>query len=156
MTATTDAIADLENELPEAPATVASYVLVRQVGSLVFTSGNTPYRDGTMLITGKLGAEVSIPEGQRACHIALMNCLAGLREHLGSLDRIVSIVNLTAYIASAEGFNDQSQVVDDASKLLERVFGPNGRHTRAAVGVYELPLGAPVEITMVVEVQDKA
>ena len=85
-----------------------------------------------------------------------MNCLAGLREHLGSLDRIASIVSLTAYIASAEGFNDQSQVVDEASKLLERVFGPNGKHTRAAVGVYELQLRAAVEIVMLVEVQDKA
>lgn len=155
MTATATAIAELENQLPEAPATVASYVLVQQVGNLVFTSGNTPYRNGAMLITGKVGAEVGIPEGRRACHIALMNCLAGLREHLGSLDRIASIVSLTAYIASAEGFNDQSQVVDEASKLLKRVFGPNGKHTRAAVGVYELPLRAPVEIDMVVEVQDK-
>jgi enamine deaminase RidA (YjgF/YER057c/UK114 family) len=105
-----------------------------------------------MLITGKLGADVTIADGQRACHIALMNCLAGLRQHLGSLDRIVSIVNLTAYVTSSEGFNDQSKVVDEASKLLERVFGENGRHTRAAVGVYELPLGAPVEISLVVEV----
>lgn len=71
-----------------------------------------------------------------------------------ALDRIVSIVNLTAYIASSEGLNDQSKVIDGASKLLERVFGANGRHTRAAVGVYELP-GAPVEISHGVEVQPR-
>jgi enamine deaminase RidA (YjgF/YER057c/UK114 family) len=152
MTVATDSVSELEDQLPEPPLAVASYVLVRQVGNLVFTSGNTPYRDGKMLITGKLGADVTIADGQRACHIALMNCLAGLRQHLGSLGRIVSIVNLTAYVASSEGFNDQSKVVDEASKLLERVFGENGRHTRAAVGVYELPLGAPVEISLVVEV----
>lgn len=153
MLVATNSIAELEAQLPEAPLAVASYVLVRQVGNLLFTSGNTPYRDGKMLITGKLGADVTIADGQRACDIALLNCLAGIRQHIGSLDRIKSMVNLTAYIASSEGFNDQSKVVDEASKLLERVFGQAGKHTRAAVGVFELPLGAPVEISMVVEVQ---
>ena len=146
------ALIELEERLPAPPEAVASYVLVRQVGNLVFTSGNTPYRDGTMLVTGKLGAEVDIPEGRRAVEIALLNCLAGLRQHLGSLEKIVSIVNLMVYIASAEGFHDQSLVVNEASDLLEEAFGEAGRHTRAALGVYELPLGAAVELTMVVEV----
>ena len=147
-----NAIAQLEKRLPAPPEAVASYVLVKQVGNLVLTSGSTPYRDGKMLVTGKLGAEVDIAEGRRATEIALFNCLAGLRQHLGSLDRITSIVNLTVYIASAEGFGDQSLVVNEASDLLEEVFGEAGRHTRAALGVYELPLGAAVELTMVVEV----
>ncbi|UKA61794.1 RidA family protein [Arthrobacter sp. FW306-04-A] len=146
------AIDAIERELPSAPVPVANYVPVRQVGNLVFTSGQTPTRDGVLSISGKLGRDLSIEQGQEASATAVLNCLSALRQHLGSLDRIISVVSLTGYVASAEGFGDQPAVINGASLVLERAFGDRGRHARAAVGVAELPGQAPVEISMIVEV----
>lgn len=146
-----DPIRAIELELPS-PVPVANYVPVRQVGNLVFTSGQTPARDGVLTISGKLGSEVSIEEGQQASAAAVLNCLSALRQHLGSLDRIVSVVTLTGYVASAEGFSEQPAIINGASLILEKAFGERGRHARAAVGVAELPGNAPVEISLVVEV----
>ncbi|MFX1821821.1 RidA family protein [Pseudarthrobacter sp. CC4] len=139
-------------ELPSPPVPVANYVPVRQVGNLVFTAGQTPTRDGVLTISGKLGRELTIEQGQEASATAVLNCLAALKQHLGSLDRIVSVVSLTGYVASAEGFGDQPAVINGASLILEQAFGDKGRHARAAVGVAELPGLAPVEIAMIVEV----
>lgn len=145
-------LAAVERELPEPPVPVANYVPVRQVGNLVFTSGQTPHRGSVLAVSGKLGRDVSIEEGQQASAEAVMNCLSALRQHLGSLDRIVSVVSLTGYVASAEGFTDQPTVINGASLLLEKAFGDKGRHARAALGVAELPGHAPVEISLIVEV----
>lgn len=142
----------IELELPSPPVPVANYVPVRQVGNLAFTAGQTPTRDGVLTISGKLGRDVSIEEGQEASALAVLNCLSALRQHLGSLDRIKSIVSLTGYVASAEGFGQQPAVINGASLVLERAFGGKGRHARAAVGVAELPGQAPVEISLIVEV----
>jgi len=142
----------VELELPSPPVPVANYVPVRQVGNLVFTSGQTPTRDGVLTVSGKLGRELTVEEGQQASATAVLNCLSALRQHLGSLDRIVSVVSLTGYVASAEGFADQPAVINGASLILERAFGDKGRHARAAVGVAELPGQAPVEISLIVEV----
>ncbi|MFF2347794.1 RidA family protein [Pseudarthrobacter sp. NPDC058119] len=139
-------------ELPSPPVPVANYVPVRQVGNLVFTAGQTPTRDGVLTISGKLGRELTIEQGQEASATAVLNCLAALKQHLGSLDRIVSVVSLTGYVASAEGFGDQPAVINGASLVLEQAFGDKGHHARAAVGVSELPGLAPVEIAMIVEV----
>lgn len=146
------AIEAIERELPSAPVPVANYMPVRQVGNLVFTSGQTPTRDGVLTISGKLGRDLSIEQGQEASATAVLNCLSALRQHLGSLNRIISVVSLTGYVASAEGFGDQPAVINGASLVLERAFGDRGRHARAAVGVAELPGQAPVEISMIVEV----
>lgn len=145
-------LSTVERELPSPPVPVANYVPVRQVGNLVFTSGQTPTRDGVLTISGKLGRDVSIEEGQQASAAAVLNCLSALRQHLGSLDRIVSVVTLTGYVASAEGFSEQPAVINGASLVLEKVFGERGHHARVAVGVAELPGQAPVEISLVVEV----
>lgn len=142
----------VELELPSPPVPVANYVPVRQVGNLVFTSGQTPTRDGILTVSGKLGRELTVEEGQEASATAVLNCLSALRQHLGSLDRVVSVVSLTGYVASAEGFADQPAVINGASLILERAFGDKGRHARAAVGVAELPGQAPVEISLIVEV----
>ncbi|KIS28662.1 hypothetical protein TV39_04575 [Arthrobacter sp. SPG23] len=147
-----DPIHAVELELPSPPVPVANYVPVRQVGNLVFTSGQTPTRDGILTVSGKLGRELTVEEGQQASATAALNCLSALRQHLGSLDRIVSVVSLTGYVASAEGFADQPAVINGASLILERAFGDKGRHARAAVGVAELPGQAPVEISLIVEV----
>lgn len=110
-----DPIHAVELELPSPPVPVANYVPVRQVGNLVFTSGQTPTRDGILTVSGKLGRELTVEEGQQASATAVLNCLSALRQHLGSLDRIVSVVSLTGYVASAEGFADQPAVINGAS-----------------------------------------
>lgn len=145
-------IESIELELPPPPVPVANYVPVRQVGNLAFTAGQTPTRGGLLTISGKLGRDVSIEEGQEASALAVLNCLSALQQHFGSLDRIKSIVSMTGYVASAEGFGQQPAVINGASLVLERAFGEKGRHARAAVGVAELPGQAPVEISLIVEV----
>lgn len=138
-------------ELPSVPVPVASYVPVRRVGDLLFTSGQTPTVNGELQISGKLGASLSVEEGQRGTRMAVLNNLAALNAELGSLDEIAAVVKLTGYVASAEGFGHQPQVVNGGSTLLQEVFGDVGKHARAALGVAELPFGAPVETELVVQ-----
>lgn len=138
--------------IPVLPPPVASYVPAVRVGDLVFASGQTPTVDGTLTIQGKVGTDVSLEEAQHAARLAALNCLAEVHGLLGTLDTVVQVVKVTGYVASAPGFGDQPKVVDGASKLFEDIFGDAGRHARAAIGVAELPGGAPVEIDVVVAV----
>jgi enamine deaminase RidA (YjgF/YER057c/UK114 family) len=137
-------------ELPPAAAPVASYVPVRVAGGLAFVAGQIPIEDGRVLLAGKLGREVSIEDAQAAARRCALQGLAALREALGSLDRITGVVKLDVFVASAEGFTDQPKVGNGASDVLVELFGDEGRHARAAVGVAELPLGAAVEVAMIV------
>lgn len=139
--------------LPVTPRPVANYVPAVATGKLVFSSGQTPTVDGKLTIQGKLGDSVTIEQGQQAARVALLNCLAGVRSVIGSLDEIVRIVKLNGYVASAEGFGAQPQVVNGASLLLEEIFGEAGKHARASLGMAELPGGAPVELELIVEVR---
>jgi len=139
--------------LPEAPVPVANYVPTQRTGDLVFTSGQTPTRAGKLVLSGKLGTTLTVEQGQEAARLAVLNCLAALAGDLDSLDGIAAIVKLTGYVASAEGFGEQPAVINGASVLLEEVFGEAGRHARAALGVAELPGGAPVEIELIVRVR---
>jgi enamine deaminase RidA (YjgF/YER057c/UK114 family) len=150
---TADNLAALGIELPPVPVPVASYVPARRVGNLVFSSGQTPTRDGELLLKGKLGRELSVEQGMEAARISIMNCLAALEQELGTLDAIESVVKLTGFVASAEGFGDQPSVINGASVLLEQVFGERGKHARSALGLAELPYGAPVEVELVVSVK---
>jgi enamine deaminase RidA (YjgF/YER057c/UK114 family) len=143
---------ELGIELPPPPSAVASYVPVRVSGSLAFVAAQIPLVDGEMLHPGKLGGEVSVEQGAEAARRCALQALAALREELGSLDRIRGIVQVSAFVASAPGFTDQPKVANGASDFLVEVFGEAGRHARAAVGVAELPLGAPVEVALVVEI----
>jgi enamine deaminase RidA (YjgF/YER057c/UK114 family) len=147
-----DRLRDLGIELPPAPKPVASYVPVVRAGGLAFVAGQGAVVDGAVLHPGHLGAEVTVEQGQEAARRCALQALAALREELGSLDRIRRIVNLTVYVASAPGFNDQPVVANGASDLLVELFGDAGRHARAAVGVNELPLGLPVEVAVVAEI----
>ncbi|GHO54547.1 RidA family protein [Ktedonobacter robiniae] len=146
-------VKELGFTMPELPKPAFSYVPAVQVGKLVFASGQTPTVAGKLTIQGKLGREVSIEQGQEAARLAVLNCLAEVRGLTGSLDAIVRIVKLNGYVASAEGFTEQPRVINGASTLLEEIFGETGKHARAALGVAELPAGAPVEVEMVVEVR---
>ena len=143
---------ELRIELPAAPQPVANYVPVVRVGDLLFLSGVLPSKEGQLVMTGKLGAEVSIEQGVAAAKLAVLNALAIVKAEAGSLDRVKRIVKMVGHIASAPGFTDQPPVLNGASDLLVAVFGEAGRHARVAVGAAELPRRAPIEIELIVQV----
>jgi enamine deaminase RidA (YjgF/YER057c/UK114 family) len=145
-------LAQLGIRLPEPVAPLASYVPVRISGDHAYVAGQVPMEAGTILSAGKLGAEVSIEQGQEATRRCALQALAALRAALGSLDHVKGIVRVDVFVASAPGFTDQPAVANGASDLLVEIFGEDGRHARAAVGVSELPLGASVEVAMIVRI----
>jgi enamine deaminase RidA (YjgF/YER057c/UK114 family) len=108
--------------------------------------------EGKLKFEGRVGREVSVDEARECARIAALNCLAAVRSVVGSLDRVRRIVRVAGYVRSAEGVKEQPRVVNGASDLLVEIFGDAGVHARSAVGVSELPLGAPVEVEMIVEV----
>ncbi len=138
--------------LPPAPRPVGSYVPACQAGDLVFVSGVLPFQEGIILQPGKVGRELSIEEGKVNACIAAINALAILQQELGDLSRITRVVRLTGHVASAEGFGDQPAVLNGASDFLVEVFGEKGRHARLALGAFELPLHAPIELELIVQV----
>ena len=138
--------------LPPAPRPVGSYVPACQAGDLVFVSGVLPFEDGKILQPGKVGRELSIEQGKANAKIAVINALAILQQELGDLSRVVRIVRLTGHVASVEGFGDQPAVINGASDFLVEVFGEKGRHARLALGAFELPLHAPIELELIVQV----
>lgn len=138
--------------LPDPPKPVANYVPVVRVGDLLFLSGVLPSRDGQLIMTGKLGQELTIEQGKEASRAAVLNGLSIIRHAAGSLDRVKQIVKMVGHIASAPGFTDQPHVLNGASDLLVSLFGDAGRHARVAVGAAELPRQAPVEIELIVQV----
>ena len=139
--------------LPAVPVPVANYVPARQHGSIVFASGQTPTVDGQLTMRGKLGAEIGVEQGQEGARLSVLNCLAAVADLIGDLDRVEAVLKLTGYVASAPGFVDQPTVINGASVLLEQVLGDAGRHARAALGMAELPGGAPVEVDLVLAVR---
>ncbi|MEM3066293.1 MAG: RidA family protein [Nitrososphaerota archaeon] len=142
---------ELGYSLPEPPKPVASYVPSVRVGKLLFVSGVLPLINDRLLYTGKLGKEVTLEQGYEAAKVAALNALSVIKSSLGSLGRVRRIVRLVGYVASADGFREQPKVVNGASDFLIQVFGENGKHSRVAVGVMELPRGAPVEIELLVQ-----
>jgi enamine deaminase RidA (YjgF/YER057c/UK114 family) len=138
--------------LPAAPAPLASYVPVTTSGNLAFVAGQVPLDEGNLQVRGKLGEEVDLQTGAAAARRCVLQALAALKAELGSLDRVHRIVKVSVFVASAAGFTDQPRVANGASDLLVEVFGDAGRHARSAVGVAELPLGAPVEVELTVEI----
>ena len=143
---------ELGIELPAAPKPVANYVPVVRVGDLLFLSGVLPSKEGQLVMTGKLGADVSIEQGVAAAKLAVLNALAIVNAEAGSLNRVKRIVKMVGHIASASGFTDQPLVLNGASDLLVAVFGEAGRHARVAVGAAELPRQSPIEIELIVQV----
>ncbi|MDQ4103279.1 MAG: RidA family protein [Actinomycetota bacterium] len=146
-----DRLTQLGLVLPPVATPAGVYVPAARSGSLVFTSGQLPLVDGTLAATGRLGAEIGTERGQQLARICALNALAAVDGLLG-LDAVVRIVKVVGFVASAPGFTAQPTVLNGASELLGKVFGEAGAHSRSAVGVAELPLGAPVEVELVVEV----
>lgn len=138
--------------IPDAPTPIGAYKSVVISGNIVFVSGQLPIEKGELKYKGKVGSDISIDDGVRASRIAAINILSVMKQELGDLDKINRILKLTGYVASAPGFDMQAKVVNGASELFYQVFGENGIHARAAVGVFELPLGAPVEIEAIAEI----
>ena len=148
-----DKLRQMGLELPPPPTPVAAYVPALRTGNLVFVSGQIPRVKGELKYRGHVGSSLSMDDGRAAARICALNALAAVKQEIGDLDRVQRIVKLTGYVASASGFTDQPKVVDGASVLLNELLGEKGRHARAAVGVNELPLGAAVELEMIVEVK---
>jgi enamine deaminase RidA (YjgF/YER057c/UK114 family) len=147
-----DRLAELGIRLPPVAAPVASYVPAVRSGNLVFTSGQLPFVDGGLRRTGKVGGSVDIEEAAADAKLCILNALAAV-DGLVGLDSVVRIVRVVGYVASAEGFSGQPRVVNGASELLGKIFGPAGQHARSAVGVAELPMNSPVEVELTVELR---
>lgn len=140
--------------LPSPSPVLATYVAFLRVGSLVYISGQLPSKNGEVDYVGKLGREFSIEEGKKAAQLCALNILAHLKSACeNDWDRVVRCIRLGGFINATDDFYDQPQVMNGASDLMVAVFGEKGRHTRAAVGVNALPLGAAVEIEALFEVK---
>jgi len=123
-----------------------------QVDNLLFLSGNTCYENGKLLYTGRVGAELTMEQGYLAARQAALNLLSVIKATLGDLDRVERVVKLNGYVNSAPDFDRQPEVINGASELLVKVFGPRGKHARTSIGVSDLPGHIPVEIEMVVQI----
>jgi enamine deaminase RidA (YjgF/YER057c/UK114 family) len=139
--------------LPTPTPPVAAYVPAVRTGNLVYISGQGPVRDGKFVSTGKVGAEVDIDEAKEAARVTCLCGLAALKSEIGDLDNVTRVVKLLVFVNSAPGFDQQPQVANGASELLQEVFGEKGKHARSAVGMAELPFGMSVEIEFVFEVR---
>ena len=135
------------------PAPVGAYVPYVISGSLMFISGQVPIRDGKMIHEGKVPLDVTVEQGQECAALCFLNAIAQAKAALGDLDQVERIVRMTGYVAVAADFTDQPLVVNGASNLAVDIFGDQGKHARVAVGVAELPLGAPVELEVILEVK---
>ncbi|MGH3939588.1 MAG: RidA family protein [Pseudonocardiaceae bacterium] len=144
-------LAELGLALPPVATPAGSYLPAVRTGSLVFTAGQLPLVDGALPATGKLGAEIDPEHGKQLARICALNALAAVDALVG-LDAVVQVVKVVGFVASAPRFTAQPAVLNGASELLGEVFGSAGAHARSAVGVAELPLGAPVEVELIVEV----
>ena len=145
-------LAALGLSLPQVAKPVAAYVPAVRTGNYVYTSGQLPLVDGKLQATGKVGESVSPEDAAGLARVCALNALAAAAEAAGGLDAIARVVKVTGFVASAPTFTGQAQVINGASEFLIEVLGESGRHARSAVGMAVLPLDAPVEVEMIVEV----
>lgn len=138
--------------IPEVPKPVAAYVPAVRSGQQVFTSGQLPMRAGELMAVGKVGGEVTAEEAYACAQQCALNAIAAVRSVVGDLSAVKRVVKVVAFVASTPDFTGQPQVANGASELLGEVFGDAGIHARSAVGVPALPLDAPVEVEILVEV----
>jgi enamine deaminase RidA (YjgF/YER057c/UK114 family) len=145
-------LAALGLTLPSVAAPVAAYVPTARTGSLVYTAGQLPLVDGALPLTGKVGAEVTPEDAKDLARQCALNALAAVKAEIGDLSKVKRVVKVVGFVASDPTFTGQPGVVNGASELLGEVFGDAGIHARSAVGVNVLPLDAPVEVELIVEV----
>jgi enamine deaminase RidA (YjgF/YER057c/UK114 family) len=145
-------LADLGLEIPEVAKPVAAYVPAVRSGSYVYTSGQLPMLEGQLMMTGKVGGDVTAEEAVDCARQCALNALAAVKAEVGDLSRVTRVVKVVAFVASTPDFTGQPGVANGASELIGTVFGDTGQHARSAVGVAVLPLDAPVEVEILVEV----
>jgi enamine deaminase RidA (YjgF/YER057c/UK114 family) len=145
-------LAELGLSVPDVAKPVAAYVPAVRTGNYIYTSGQLPMREGALMLTGKIGGEVSPEQGVECAQLCALNGLAAVKSLIGDLSKVVAVVKVVAFVASTPDFTGQPGVANGASELIGKVFGEAGQHARSAVGVPVLPLDAPVEVELVVEV----
>ncbi|HHW98906.1 MAG TPA: RidA family protein [Firmicutes bacterium] len=145
-------IKELGLTIPPAAKPAAAYIPAVQSGNLVYVSGQLPSENGE-LVKGTLGKDLGVEDGYRAARLCALNCLGAVKSLVGSLDRVVRIVKVTGYVAATPEFTDHPKVINGASELMQEIFGEQGKHARAAIGMASLPLGVAVEVEMIVEVE---
>ena len=155
MTTPSERLADLGMTLPQVALPLAAYVPAVRTGSLVFSSGQLPTEEGRLMAAGKVGADVSVDTAVDCARTAALNALAAVADAAGGLDEVARVVKMVVFVAGAPGFTGQPQVGNGASQLIGDIFGEAGRHARSAVGVASLPLDAPVEVELVVEMASR-
>ena len=153
MSAVEERLASLGLTLPEVAVPVAAYVPAVLDGRHVYTSGQLPVVAGKLAGEGLVGDAVSTEQAYELARICVLNGLAAIKSLIGDLDKVTQVVKVVGFVASADGFTGQPAVINGASELLAQVFGDKGAHARSAVGVAQLPLGAPVEVEVMVAVE---
>ena len=138
--------------LPSPPKPAGAYVPVIKSDHTVYVSGQIPIKDGKLAFKGKVPNDQSLEQAQEAAKLCALNALAQLKSELGSLDKISKILRVSGFVNSVPDFTEQPKIINSASDLLFKIFGEKGKHSRIAVGVASLPLGATVEIDMIVEI----
>lgn len=146
-------LSELGIVLPAPPTPLGAYVESSDAGNLLFLSGTLPVVNRKLQISGRLGANVSVKEGQEAARIASLNAIAAAKEHLGDLGRLKKLVKLTVLMATTEEFTEHAQVADGASNLFAQLFGTEPGHVRLVYGVQSLPVGAPVIVDVIFEIK---
>lgn len=145
-------VKELGLTIPPAATPAAAYIPAVQTGNLVFVSGQLPSENG-QLVKGILGKDLGVEDGYQAARLCAINCLGAVKSLTGSLDRVVRIVKVTGFVAATPEFTDHPKVINGVSELMQQIFGEQGKHARAAVGMASLPLGVAVEVEMIVEVK---
>src|SRR5205823_11247919 len=146
-------LSELGIVLPAPPTPLGAYVEASDTGNLLFLSGTLPVMNRKLAIAGRLGENLSVKDGQEAARIASLNALAIAKEHLGDLDRLKKLVKLTVLIATTEQFTEHAPVADGASDLFVKILGPEAGHVRLVYGVQSLPIGAPVIVDVIFEIE---
>ena len=146
-------ISELGIVLPAPPTPLGSYVESSDAGNLLFLSGTLPVINRRLVFSGRLGENLSVKEGQEAARIASLNALAAAKQHLGNLDRLKKLIKLTVLMATTEQFIEHASVAEGASDLFVKIFGPAAGHVRLVYGVQSLPIGAPVIVDVIFEIE---
>ena len=139
--------------LPQPPVAAGAYVPAVRTGNLLYLAGTLPMCDGKIVYAGKVGQEISLTQGAEAAQLCTLNALANAKIARGSLDAVVRVVMVNGFVNGVDGFSDSPKVLNGASEFLLKIFGDAGKHARAAVSVNGLPLGAAVEVQIVLEVR---